>query len=612
MKKHLVFISSSEEIGYIQKLTIRLNRDNRNKITTICNNAEALFRLKQLNISAIDSQKYFPNGNKLRPVSDQVIKISKRWADQPSIKKDVFYKSYNLGKIAGYSLWLHLCECQHSLMVAENIINRVKPDVIHVSPLPTESQLKKYQSGKLNCENLSLIETARRNKIELRYIKSNLPIELFRAIKLSVSYFLRCLKYSIKQLKPAPLNELKSKFFILANYYHLANIQPFLKYLKKNHISYDLFGKTNSRQYQISSLLPLKTAFFNLKLINFLKYLFLWNKHLRHLKDYYNLINPDLWSLIKWKFLYLYIIQFPEIIETLNLADNLFSNHPRLFLTAATADVFNKCFAVSARKNKIHTIELNHGLIIYDEEAAFRCNDQLAVWGPAFKALIRRNRTVVTGHPSFDNPTSANQINKLRISGRKKYHLNLSQNVLLVLAALPIASDRLISNQSEYNFLNTIFETLANADKFWTVIFRTHPSNDVDWLKRIPLPKNIILIPDFRRVPLEEAVAASDLIISNLTTSLIEGIIQNKPVFVYPFLDTSASNLKSHPLISSGATRLFQTPGELARLLTATAKNVHSRDFKKSEKFLKDYCSISAKISSSQKIYNIVQKELAK
>lgn len=622
MKKHLIFISFPEDIGYVQKLISRLGKDNENRLTVICNNAEALFLLKQLNIPTIDSQKYFPHGNKLRQTSNQVINISKQWADQRSIKNDIFYQSYNLGKIAGYCLWLHLCECQHSLMVATNIIEQVKPDIIHISPLPTESQLKKYQSGKLNCENLALIESAKQRKIKIRYFRINFSVELFSAIKLSVYHFFRCLKYSLRQFKSSSLPSFNSKLFILANDYQLFNLQPFIKYLNGHKLSYDLFGKATSTQdnslknrniklNRLTSMLPIKTNISNLKIINFLKYFSIWIKHNRHIKNYYDSINPVLWQLIKWKFFYLYTIQFPEIIETLDLADNLFDNHPRLFLTAATADIFNKCFAISARKNKVRTIELNHGLIIYDEEAAFRCNDRLAVWGPAFKSLIKKNKTTITGHPSFDNPTTTNQINKLRLSGRKKYHLSLDQNVLLVLAALPIASDRLISDQSEYSFLNIIFDSLIPTKKTWTIIFRTHPSNDVDWLKQIPIPSNIRLIPDFRKIPLNEAVAASDVIISNLTTSLIEGIFQDKPVFVYPFLDYSASRLESHPLITSGATHVFQTSRELTKLLVTHANN-QSWDFENSRKFLRNYCSVPTKISSSQKLYNIIQKELAK
>lgn len=623
MKKHLIFISSPKEIDYIQKLTLGLGRNNKNQIILICNNTETLFRLKQLNIPAINSQKYFPRGNKLRLASDQVIKISRRWTDQPSIRKDIIYRGYNLGKIVGYSLYLHLSECQHGLMTAANIIEQIKPNIIHVSPQPTESQLKKYQSGKLNCENLALIEIARQNNIELRYIKPDLPVELINAIKVSTSYFLRYLKHSLKQLQSSSPAKFESKLFILANHYHLTNIQPLIKYLSKTHTSYDLFGKTDNLHFdelkkqnvklnQISSLLPLKANWLNLKLINLIKYLFLCFKHLKHLKGYYNSINPNLWPLIKWKFFYLYTIQFPEIIETLDLADNLFSSHPRLFLTAATADIFNKCFAISARKNKVRTIELNHGLIIYDEEAVFRCNDLLAVWGPVFKKIIKKDKIAITGHPLFDNPTQSSQINKLNISGRKKYHLGLDKKVLLVLSALPIASDRLISNQSEYSFLKTIFDSLAATKKPWTVIFRTHPSNDVDWLNQIPAPPNINLISDFRHIPLNEAVATSDLIIANLTTALIEGIFQNKPVLVYPFLDAAATNLKSHPLIISGAVQAFRNSKQLARLLLTAPANINHKQQQNISRFLQQYCSLPAKISASQKLYNIIQKELVK
>ena len=100
-------------------------------------------------------------------------------------------------------------------------------------------------------------------------------------------------------------------------------------------------------------------------------------------------------------------------------------------------------------------------------------------------------------------------------------------------------------------FINLLFDGISSTKNRWTIVIRPHPSYNPEWLTRLPIPQSIKLIVDQRQVPLDQEVAASDIVIANHTTTVLEALIQNKPLLMYLFLNSTVQELKSHPLLSN-------------------------------------------------------------
>ena len=346
----------------------------------------------------------------------------------------------------------------------------------------------------------------------------------------------------------------------------------------------------------------------------FIKFFLLWFTHLTSLKRYFSF--PGDWDLIKWKLFYFYTILIPQITENINLADSIFNQHPKVLLTTATNDTFSKCFALSAKKYSVKVIEILHGLIFLDEDATFRCNDAYGIWGPSITTLldtkITKQKPVIIGYPYKLKFKSHSQIRKLSDNARQQLKMGKEEKVLLILGSFPIAVTRFFSTASIYSFINLVVKGVTDTNEKWNIIIRSHPSNTPDWFKQIPIPPSIKIISDNRQMPLSEAVAASDFVISNLTTALLEPMIQNKPHLLYLFENFEIVKKFKHPLISSGAVVPFQTSSQLTKILTTDPNVIASQQLSTGKNFLKDYCSIPSKISISQKIYNIIQEKLTK
>src|SRR3990167_1918552 len=225
------------------------------------------------------------------------------------LKSQLRYRQYKLGDILDYSFVLYLAEVRHSLLIAAEILRREKPQKIYLSTQFTESPMRTYQSGNLNCENIALLELAKKQGTQIVPINKNQVNDFLEVFKAIGKQLFGSLFYSIKQLTATNKKLQVPSFVFLANHYQLENLIPTIK----------LF--------------------------------------------------------------YYYLVLIPQIIETLNFADSLFDQHPKVMITTATNDVFSKCFALSARHHGTRIIEIQHGLLIIDVDAPFKCNDIYAVWG---------------------------------------------------------------------------------------------------------------------------------------------------------------------------------------------------------------------------------------
>ena len=619
MINSLAFISSKKDAEYVIAL---VNNSNGEIVKVVCDFPPAFKLLSEHGIDAIDSQAYISTRGRSYADYKKIVSQSQMLSQLHPLKSQLRYRQYKLGDILDYSFVLYLAEVRHSLLIAAEILRREKPQKIYLSTQFTESPMRTYQSGNLNCENIALLELAKKQGTQIVPINKNQVNDFLEVFKAIGKQLFGSLFYSIKQLTATNKKLQVPSFVFLANHYQLENLIPTIKLFMKNEAPIMAVGKVTNPLLQsitdhkipfinYSSQLPPKTRLPDLRLILTVKYLYKWLRHRNILRAEFS--RHGYWPMVKLKLFYYYLVLIPQIIETLNFADSLFDQHPKVMITTATNDVFSKCFALSARHHGTRIIEIQHGLLIIDVDAPFKCNDIYAVWGKDVAPLLDRSlpqHPKIVGYPYAANPPSRQKQKLLAGSGRQKLGISPDEKVILVLGAFPITITRFFSPVSTMGFINLLFDGISSTKNRWTIVIRPHPSYNPEWLTRLPIPQSIKLIVDQRQVPLDQEVAASDIVIANHTTTVLEALIQNKPLLMYLFLNSTVQELKSHPLLSKNVAPLFTSACELTELLDEVSKNDSHISKSIIDKFLKENFSIPAKITTAERLNNLCKQLL--
>ncbi|MBI5357171.1 CDP-glycerol glycerophosphotransferase family protein [Candidatus Collierbacteria bacterium] len=613
--KHLFFVTSMNESKQSLLQIDKLDKQNV-KIEIISSDPTTNIFSKKLNIKFSDIGNYYPASRRVKTAKNHLNMLMEKWNSDPRLHKNLLYKSqFRLNRLIGYSLDLFLAEILHSLMTAEEIIKKTKPDVIHISPRWLESPFRRYQSEKLNLENIALYQLAKKRRLRVMNFRIPLSQTMFAyTINFLVALTWQLLRASYHQLFH-PASPIKSnKLIIMANYYQLENFIPAIKKLKKQNRSLAVIGKISPEQTKkLANLIPtfisletlekqkktlwqtrlINTVAFNLKLI--ISY--------SHLKHFFDLENQKYWQFLFPKFLYYFMAEFPLLTDYLDGANHLFKQG-KLLVTPATADNVSQTIAMAAKSTETTVLEFQHGIILNeDDDHSFRNNDYFAVWGEKTRSIIAKSQNPekipITGYPLFDRYRYPHSSIISKSSLRQKLHISHHKTkVLLILSVFPSGATRLYPNKSPYQFMTMIFNTLLASGEDWKVIFRPHPSVDASWIISLAKDMKIDLFYDHRELKLEEAIAASDVIISNPSTTTIESMFQQKPILLYDFPGMNgAYNYSNWFIISSGATAMFKSQTELKKLIEKSLYDKLFRNtmFARQKIFLKEYCSAFSK-----------------
>lgn len=609
---HLFFVTSISEA---KEAIARINRlSQTDSFSIISNNPLTNLFLADHHFPFRDSGEFFPIGKELRTHQLKITSVAKQWAKSAGIDRLLEHRGYQLSDIVSFSLFIYLAEVEHSLLVAKNILKNVNPDVVHVSDRWTESPFRRYQTEKLNLENLALESLSRSNRIQVNPLSQKTDVSL--PIKNTLQIVAKFIS-SLFQSFPVRQNSINpsaiSPLVILANYYQLTNLFPFLSRLKARHLDFTAIGKAVADQLELLHksgipFFPVGSSHTISSSLQAIRYFNLWRQLKPKMARLFSSYHPLYWNLIKEKLRYLFIIEFPQIIDYLNQAEKIFFHKPKVLLTMATNDTFSRCFTDAAIRHGTRIVELQHGLVIFDEEAPFRKNDLHAIWGTPLNKIMNqgnRNRSslAVTGFPYFE------KYKNIKTSKHKK----IKTLTILILATFPVAADRLITKTSPYLFLEMILKTIKSQHKNWKITFRPHPSCKAAWVTEIAHRFSVNLTFDQRETPLDQAISSCDLVISNFTTAMVETMFIGKPILLYSFADTEMINLASHPLITTGATILFSSADELISLMD----RMNQKKFIKSmlagqKKFLKQYCSVrdqAAVTRLSNLVKNVITKK---
>ena len=128
---HLFFVTSTSEakqaLDRIKGLPIT------DSFRLVSNNPAANLLFARRRIPFTDSGDYFPARDNLRSRQIKITDVSKNWAKLSGASQQLKYHGFQLDDIVGFSIFIYLAEVEHSLMVAQNILKTINPDIVHVS-----------------------------------------------------------------------------------------------------------------------------------------------------------------------------------------------------------------------------------------------------------------------------------------------------------------------------------------------------------------------------------------------------------------------------------------------------------------------------------------------
>lgn len=611
MQKHLFFITSEEEVR-LALSRIGKFPDKNTEIIIVSSDPLANIYLKKQKVKFKDIGNFYPPPGRVYTGKKRLGLLMKKWKSDKHISKALLYKNQvHLNPLIGYSINAFLAETIHSLMTAEEILKRIKPNAVHISPRWTESPFRRYQSENLNLENIALYRLSKQQ--HLRIMAFRIPLSKSLVAYL-FSFFISSLWQSLQTtyfqlFRPAKLPK-SGQLAVLANYYQLDNLMPVIKALGKEGKKINVIGKISSSQHKkiiqaIPLFIPLETLegtskrFSDIRLVRTIKSTFSFFILLPRLRRFFVFNNQNCWQFLAYKLIYYFVYEFPLFMDYLDGAAEIFKGKTKLLVTPATADNVSRTIVAAAQNSKIPVLELQHGVLPKnDDDITFRTNDFFAVWGDGVRETISDTRNPdkipVTGYPHFDHYWYPHPMIIHRQAIREKLKFSSSTKVLLILSVFPSGITRIYPNYSPYQFMEMIFEIFTPAETKWKVIFRPHPSVPSSWVSVLAENSGVDFYYDQQKLKLKDAIAASDVIISNPSTAPVEAMFQKKPILLCDFpSEGRAYSYSWWPMVTAGAVKLFKTKTQLNILIK---KSVYDQRFRKETTscqrlFLKNYCS---------------------
>jgi glycosyltransferase involved in cell wall biosynthesis len=150
--------------------------------------------------------------------------------------------------------------------------------------------------------------------------------------------------------------------------------------------------------------------------------------------------------------------------------------------------------------------------------------DRMAVWGAGFAELLEPHNPdqefVVTGSPAFDRRDGAGGDLAEQIGGRRTVGFFTG-------AVSPLLA------QADVDEFMALIPAVASTLPDAAVLVREHPAHPLSQarlaeLERLP---NVLLAPP-RRYPLRDVLLNSDVVVSDYSTTLIEGVAMQRPAVV--------------------------------------------------------------------------------
>lgn len=622
MKKILFFVTSVNEAKYTREILSTLD-SNFSRVVIISSNPSANLFFENNNTLYKDISIYFPNSKKVRVMFKKINGIIGAW-----------YQKYNKGagdnrvfQQIGFSLHNYLGDLEHSLATAKNIIDTEKPDKLYVAKYWSETPFRRYQTENFNIVNQALISLSKRNAIATFSLKNHsfesLPFYLYLFLR---TIFFSSSKIAIKQIfGRAKLPTLRN-FTIMANYYQLENLTPLLDTFKSMSIKFSLIGSADLRQrtilikkgidfYAIPDLEMITTQLSDIRTFKLIRMFLLWIRNRNKVRNMLSKFDNNYWDFVSPKFLYYCLHDFPLISDLMTNSQKMLKGKD-LLLTMATTDTISHSVSSAAKLSGLKVLELQHGMLFTDVDRMHRQNDYYALWGNQARNIIEEGKLFpskypVTGYPLFDKYKNSKYF-RLRPIIRKYLGISPKTKTILIVAVFPTGLARINQKISPFQFVDMIFQTVHEMHGNWKIIFRPHPSFKGEWIKDMAAQRNIDFYYDNRTLALEESIVASDIVIANPTTPILDAMFLKKPVLTFLFGHDLDDEILNSFLVKSKATVLFNNKDELRKYIDLCLNNLRfqKRMLLGQKKFLREYCmafSGSSTVRTAKTILDILK-----
>lgn len=534
----LFFITFSEEISKVKSI---INSKHIKEYKIIACNDISSANLLQEKIQFENCIDYF-DFKKNNILFNKAKKWARNWYKQDSVKNiNLSYRGINYAEMCDLVLTHYFSELLFGLEIAKDILDKYSPKQIYLSNKIGDPLLNAGVVNKFNLINLCAIKIAKQRGIKLHYLSKEIYFLKF------IKEFFTILK-TIKRSKTGKTNNYpaqtnKENLLILANLYLIKSITPLISKLKSNEeINPIIFGKTSNEDlkplnelninfhqlHSISRKIDYFICFLTFIKLN-LKWIYMNNNP--KITNYFTYYNINLWSILKEKLRFYFLIHFPTItLYILNASRIIDIYHPKALISMESTTSLSKTIISYFKKNKISNIVLQHGFfgpfeIEYDQA------DIMAVWGISTKKTFltqnkKVNKLVVTGSSYFDKYHRFKKPSQKKLSEiLKRLRINNNNKIVTVLGSEPFGAVKLFSTST----FQTYYKLFSNLPKNANVLVRSHPSDDNETIYRIAsaLDTKIMFA---NHLLLEDLIIISDVIIARPTTALIDAIILKKPV----------------------------------------------------------------------------------
>ncbi|CAH1195748.1 hypothetical protein PAECIP111892_02097 [Paenibacillus auburnensis] len=231
-----------------------------------------------------------------------------------------------------------------------------------------------------------------------------------------------------------------------------------------------------------------------------------------------------------------FLKRIPGIVDAIETVSNLYDQIPvTTSLIGTSEDMVSRSLGVVGAMKGTPSICLQHGILMGEEAFIPVFSSHVGVYGEYEKRWfmtrgLEEQRIAVTGHPRYDEIfTSERQSND---SFNEEYGLDPNK-ITLLLATGPKLDETKI-----YRLITELV-----TDERFQLIIKPHPwelsKKLISLYADLESKTNAVHVIKDRKTDVRDLILNSAGVISSLSTVALEGLLMNKPVFVYHFIQAN-------------------------------------------------------------------------
>lgn len=332
--------------------------------------------------------------------------------------------------------------------------------------------------------------------------------------------------------------------------------------------------------------------------------------------DALNFKNISLWEFIKPLLKEVFFEPFlPTYLQTIYSSEKFLRKlQPKILIQVYEAGPYAKAFQITSEKLGIRTIGIQHGLIsekqfdyIFKE---IRTKEiplgnpiptETWVYGEYYKEILVKqgsypsNKIKIVGNPSFYNWNSQKKfLDKKTL--KQKIGVQ-DKNLLLIPLSFKLTEN--FQETLDFLLLNNLWKLFKEENII--IYVRPHPTDIVNAKTQLNLffPNNQFLIS---KLSLFEDIAASDIVITTLSTVSIDSTIFKKPIIFAFFQDDFKRLFDFQKYMIDNEVAIVSKPENLKENISSILKEGWNGDEKKKKHFLKSFFNLEEKIDLLQLI----------